>query len=1203
MKERVCKNCGGRSYKVVGQNMVKCMFCGTLFVDDERSKEEEVLVVQANQLLRQFKFSEAIKQFNKILSTFPMSYESYFGRMLARNKIVLYSNKRGSSQNPRFFGEVKSVSQDEDFLSALENAPDEVQKTYKDFSRKVDKIANNFKALTETSDVFVLPAKKDGENQKFKDMISSLEKQYYKTFVFEGQKEEHVAKALQTAKVFLFVINSNKNFLNGDIKNIYDRYLYFISERKKAKQSYILILDKIDEKDLPPEIVINKSIFDMSSISFLEDILHKTEKESVESVKKTAKIETVEIKNEAPNKVEYVDVETIEPTELGNYEVENLKLSETNKIKWIFLTLKHGDFVTAREMTKQELENDPNNAELLFAQLMINKNVKTEEEFFQNISNFDNKEIIDKILTYASKDFAENFVNKWEELLINLDNEDYFNTYLLYLAKYSSEKRSDFVTSAEKKAIETMNEELIEKVAKCFEKNDIDRFVNFYFALAQKSDNQDYYNKVLSIDEGHEQSNLILLLQKYKTAEDKLSYRNREEVENVLKFLSVESQNRFIGAIINMVMPIAFFDVKKACEQLDFYLSYVQEPTKLADFCADIGQEFLNMEFFEQAEKYFSIAVSKFNKAEYYWELIKAKSHCKTEQELVLTNVKITAFAEWETLLSLSEDDKKEHYAEVVSKINLYKGNRKSIKNDLLDKVDIVQKIEEFLSRNQKILLEAEKEGFANGINYFKIQFQPFNKYLNEIKNVQSFEEYSSLVSRLDERLEAMDLTLDMSVNLTQIQYRETQMKSADVSKSKVETKRRKKIKEIKRDVFLKRFCYIFLEICPLLFIAGLFVFLIANPKETYLYFNQTFFVVSLLISVGLLFLNLIFYTYAKKDSFKSKKIIYLLPIILGVLNFMLFCVGFYYMPKQIEITNAKELQTLIQNAPHTEFVLNNDIDMSEIEWRATNFSGKLDGKGFALENITFKNGGLFANNNGEILNLTLTLSEKTYQSNKFGAIALKNTGKISECKVYAKITINCDLDCVVGGIVAENSTGEILDCYAKIELLINSQCEYLNVGGIVGNLNRSSEAVFTQNQSDVNFVLSGSAQNANVGGLVGVGQQASENNFSTGNITSDLTGEVFVGGLYGRYKNTQLSEAIKTSYSTVDIQGTAQKGSLIGELGGVVENCFSIIEGEFYAKKIFDQAIAKNCKNSYSSDLNFDENIWDLSQTLPTLK
>lgn len=1234
MKERVCKNCGGRAYKVVGQNMVKCMFCGTLFVDDQRSKEEEVLVVQANEILRSFKFSEAEKQFNQILSLYPMSYESFFGRMLAKNKIVLYSNKKGSVQRPRFFGEVKKISEDEDFKKALELAPPEVDKTYKDFSKRVDRIVNAYSNINEQKDVFVLSTKNENNHDKVKQLVEVLKEQDCKTFVYAGQKEEQVAKALQTAKVFLFVINSSNNFLNGDVKNIYDRYLYFIQERQKTKKSFMLILDGIDEKNLPEEIVINKRIFDVSSISFLEDILIKIKTEIKSSDKQTAKIETIDIKNEAPSKVNYVDIDSIEPTELGNYNVENLRLSQRNKIKWIYLTLKHGDFDSAKELIDQELEQDPNNAEILFAQLLQSKQLKTEEEFFSNISNFDNKETIDKILTYADKKFADNFISKWEELLISIDSEDYYNTYILYLAKFNSSKREEFVSRAEHKALETLNDELIQKVIKCFDKNDVQRFVNFYFALAQNSDNQDFYSKILEIDEGHEQSNLMLLLQKFNSTEDKLSYQNKEEVENVLKFLSEDARNHFVNSIINIILPVAFFDLEKACSQFDFYLAYVKDKEKLAEFSRQIADIFLSMEFFKEAEKYYSIAISSVADSELYWKLIKAKSHCKNEQELVVSNIKVSQFAEWETLLTLSDDKEKEFYAEVASKINLYKGKRAPIKKDLLDKKNLTEKLAEFLNRNQKILLEAEKQGFANGISYFKNQFSAFEKHLKDVEKIESFEEYSKFVEHLNERLAAMDLNLEMSVSLTQIQSREEPMKKINNVEIKTENKRQKQLKDLKRDVFLKRFLFIFAELCPLIFIAGLLVFLIVNPKETYLYFNQTFFVLALLFSIVLAFLNLIFMAYKKKKMLNRQKLSYVFIIFFGVLNLILFCIGFYFMPSPIEVANASELKTLLNNAPHAEYVLADDIDMQQEEWRAINFSGKLDGKGFVIKNVVLKNGGLFNSNNGEISNLNISLASNTYYTNKFGGVALKNSGTIENCYIFGEISIVCDDDSIIGGIVAENNGGTIKNCYsdlklnlniknsssggivgkskgqseisgnvAKFKLVANSDLSTANIGGLIGEIERANKTNVEKNQADVDIEIIGSAKEVFVGGLIGNASQASSNNYATGKISTSLTEGITAGGLYGKYQNTNLNESITTSYSTVEIDGEISKGSLIGSLGGVVDSCFATGDYEFYAIELFSIANTKNCLKEYSSVLNFDENIWNLSQELPVLK
>ena len=145
MRERVCKNCGGRQYKVVGQNMVKCMFCGTLYVDEQASKEEEVLTVGAYEKLRDCQFDQAKEEFDKILSLYPMSFEGHYGKVQAKYKIVFYTNKRGTSKRPRFFGdEIHSILEDEDFKLAVKNAPSEVAKTYNDQAKRIEKIRKSF---------------------------------------------------------------------------------------------------------------------------------------------------------------------------------------------------------------------------------------------------------------------------------------------------------------------------------------------------------------------------------------------------------------------------------------------------------------------------------------------------------------------------------------------------------------------------------------------------------------------------------------------------------------------------------------------------------------------------------------------------------------------------------------------------------------------------------------------------------------------------------------------------------------------------------------------------------------------------------------------------------------------------------------------------------------------------------------------------
>ena len=91
MRERVCNNCGGKKYQEIGQNMVKCLFCGTIYVDEYANKEEEILIVHAYEKIRDFKFDEAVTEFDKILSLYPKSHEAYYGRLQAKKKVVYFS--------------------------------------------------------------------------------------------------------------------------------------------------------------------------------------------------------------------------------------------------------------------------------------------------------------------------------------------------------------------------------------------------------------------------------------------------------------------------------------------------------------------------------------------------------------------------------------------------------------------------------------------------------------------------------------------------------------------------------------------------------------------------------------------------------------------------------------------------------------------------------------------------------------------------------------------------------------------------------------------------------------------------------------------------------------------------------------------------------------------------------------------------------
>ncbi len=1246
MRERVCKNCGGREYKVVGQNMVKCAFCGTLYVDEHASKEEEVLLVGANEISRSFRFEDAVAEFDKILSIYPFSYEAYFGRMLARNKIILYTSKKGASRRPRFFEKIVSVFDDQDYKKAMELAPEERKADFQKVTKRIEKIKKRYEEISSESnyDVIFCVAKEDGKiSEKVQKIVENLQKNEIKVYFLQNltqkEGEEDTFRALETCRTFVLFENSNSGYF--EFKHLFDRYLYLTIHKQKTQSSFVVATSEDRMASLPRELAFCKNFVDVNSVNFVQDVEDVVKSEMEKAVKETAKIEKVHLDKTEPQKKEYVDVETISPQELGNYEVENVSIDDQDKIKWIYMVLKNGDFATARDLTAEELKNQPYSSEVLFAQLLAEKGIKTPEDFFASISNFDEKDKIDNILRYASRDFAEHFVDEWEKILEQLNDAEYYVRYLTYLAGFKTPNREHFVQSAQNLAVETLDSELIENVLKCFDANDVERFVSFYFSLAQATDNSKYYQKILEIDPGHAPSNITLFLRKFKTPFDILDYSDTQEVEDVLKYFDDQTTSQFIEKIIDMILPVSFINLEKAQERLDFYLSYISNDQDLTKICVKIAKDFQEKCFFKQAERYLAIAISKDkNNHELYWLLIQVKAHCRTDNELIISNIKVIEMPEWETLLSISDDEHKELYTSIVSKGNLYQGERLPFKPDLLDREHLTAKLKEFLLRNDKILLENEKtEGVEGVAKYYKVQLEPFNIYLKTLEATQEFNSYIEIVDKIDKRLDALDLTLDMSVSV--IKPDDRLMKTTNNIKINAEQQEKNAEKRRKIRVISKYLC-VFLEFFPLCFAMLLFLIAIISPKDVYIAFSQSFLIFLLIYSIIVALGNFVAYIFLKKKFTLKQKMPILALTVIGILNFVLFCLGFYF-PSQIEIENAKEMQVLLKNAPYANFALKNDIDFEGEDWQSCDFYGTLDGQNYQISNINLT-GSFLNENGGEIKNLTITLQEVSLQNvSVFGVLASTNSGTIENCVVVGNIEIELNCDAVIGGLVGENS-GEITSCESNVVFTINAQSNELSVGGLVGKFTANSliyqnlansvlevsvvdaNAVYVgglvaytedvggeiaQNVIETNISVEGTSENAIIGGIVGYGENASHDNRVSGTIlTSDDITNGYVGGLYGQFMSSSLQKQVQCSYSQMQITTDLTCGSLVGGWGGTISSCFAVQTATSYnlsGTSALNTLLARmsNCENVSSmsdiniSNFNFDDEIWNSDATL----
>ena len=455
MRERVCKNCGGKRYKEVGQNMYKCLFCGTIYVDEYSSGEEEILIVKAYEKLREYKFESAENEFSKILSLYPKSYEAYYGRLQAKNKVIYFISKDGGKRYPSFFGkEIPSYFEDEDYKKAVEYAPKEVAKSYEEQAEFIENARKEFlEGKIPPCEVVFNANSKSKNYAKVKEALKK-----FNLFVREdakksqGNLEVRLFQAVSTAKCEVLLVEDEKDLTSPKIKNLYDRFVYRIETKERFPSSFIVVYDenKVALDSIKKAFPFLQVLLSVNNLSFVLDLTNYVSKAIERDYNEKVTLEKRTVEKVEPT---VVSPKPVSSKELGHYNVENIPLSEKNKTKWIYYSLKNGDFETAEKLIEEE--RGDNRGEIYFASLLCQERIRTPEEFFASLDNFKNKELLEDILKYSDKEFAEKFIDRWEALIVKENDVDTYITYLPFLLPYNNSFRADFLKNAEEKAIET----------------------------------------------------------------------------------------------------------------------------------------------------------------------------------------------------------------------------------------------------------------------------------------------------------------------------------------------------------------------------------------------------------------------------------------------------------------------------------------------------------------------------------------------------------------------------------------------------------------------------------------------------------------------------------------------------------------------------------------------------------------------------
>ena len=271
-----------------------------------------------------------------------------------------------------------------------------------------------------------------------------------------------------------------------------------------------------------------------------------------------------------------------------------------------------------------------------------------------------------------------------------------------------------------------------------------------------------------------------------------------------------------------------------------------------------------------------------------------------------------------------------------------------------------------------------------------------------------------------------------------------------------------------------------------------------------------------------------------------------------------------------------------------SDFTASDDVGWIAIGDRSTPFTGTFEGNRNTLHNLQMNNAatgdkGLFSANSGVIRNLRiagLEIAGSPSISQRLSALAVINSGAVVNCYVQGEITAAGTASNLIGGLVAENLGGEIINSGAFMDivrssnissglgasailvgrmsqngLIINSYATgritsgMPHVAGLVGHvqasriINSYAVADVTTNNSD-----------NNAGTLVGSLENSSEvvNSYAQGSLNNPDNIGASVGGLVGFQRR---NSSVSNSYATVRVVRPARSrinsplGGLIGRL------------------------------------------------------
>lgn len=368
-----CKMCGGDIDFIPGATYGTCEYCGSTSTIPQAEDENKLnRYNRANHFRRQCEFDKAVAAYEKILEQDDTDAEAHWGAVISRFGIEYVEDPATHQRIPTCHRvQVASILTDEDYLAAVENAPDEEsRRIYQEEAARIAEIQKGILAISANEkpyDVFICYKETDENGQRTRDsqwaqdVYYGLTEQGLKVFFSRitledklGQQyEPYIFAALNSAKVMV-VIGSRPEYFNAVwVKNEWSRYLSLM--KHDHKRLLIPCYRDMDPYDLPEELSMLQSQ-DMSKIGFMQDLLRGIQKvmQQPTSAPQGVRVETATAETNAPG--------------------------VTSLLKRAALFLEDGDTASAREYYDRVLDIDPECAEAYMGKVCAETGCRKESD-------------------------------------------------------------------------------------------------------------------------------------------------------------------------------------------------------------------------------------------------------------------------------------------------------------------------------------------------------------------------------------------------------------------------------------------------------------------------------------------------------------------------------------------------------------------------------------------------------------------------------------------------------------------------------------------------------------------------------------------------------------------------------------------------------------------------------------------------------